>query len=356
MTFTWYEQRLFMNSATTLSYPFPELPAGGEMREVAPDTFWVRMPLPFALNHINLWLLRDGEAWAMVDTGFALPEVKAYWEQIFATLKGEISKVIVTHFHPDHVGLASWVQEKYPQAELFITAAEFLTAHLVYHELAGHGTAAMLASFAEHGLDAERLAALAERGNGYKRGVAPLPNHYNRLQHGQKLRIGRYTWEVVDGFGHSPEHAMLYGMELGVLISGDMLLPKISTNISVFAVTPTDDALQRYLRSIGDYAARFPAETLVLPSHGLPFVGIQPRVAELEAHHQERLAQLEEHCEFPQSAAELLTVLFPRTLDTHQTMFAMGEAIAHLNHLQQGGRLHRHNGADGVIRFQRVSH
>lgn len=311
------------------------------------------MPLPFVLDHINLWLLKDGEGWAVVDTGFALDEVKALWEVVLQQLGAPVTRIIVTHFHPDHLGLASWLQEKF-QVPLYMTAGEFLTAHLVWHELGGHGTAPMLAQFAEHGLGEAGLDALQKRGNGYRRGVGALPQTYSRLHHGQTLQIGDHAWEVVVGYGHSPEHAMLYCKELAVLISGDMLLPKISTNISIFAVTPTDDALQRYLESLSCYAAGFSEETLVLPSHGLPFRGITPRVAELQAHHGERLGLLVGNCTYPRSAAELLSTLFPRALDTHQTMFAMGEAIAHLNHLEQAGSLTRKRGADGVIRFTRA--
>ena len=166
------------------------------------------------------------------------------------------------------------------------------------------------------------------------------------------MAIGGHHWQVRIGFGHSPEHAALYCAELGVLISGDMLLPKISTNVSVFAVTPLADSLGDYLQSI-DHYRELPAETLVLPSHGLPFYGIENRVNALHAHHQERLQVLEEHCTTPRSAAELLMTLFSRDLDTHQTMFAMGEAIAHLNRLEHAGRLLRVEDAHGLVRFVR---
>lgn len=348
----WFDspRDVIMNS---IHYPHDTPPAGGDLVEVAPGVLWFRMPLPFALDHINLWLLRDGEGWAVVDTGFALDEVKALWDRVLARLDGPITRILVTHFHPDHLGLASWLQTLHP-VPLYMSAGEFLTAHLVWHELGGHGTDPMLAQFRDHGLSHEGLAALEKRGNGYRRGVASLPQTYRRLQDGQSLQIGEHRWQVVAGYGHSPEHTMLYCMELGVLISGDMLLPKISTNISVFAVTPTDDALQRYLESLAHYAEVFAQDTLVLPSHGLPFTGIQPRVAELQAHHRERLDLLTENCHAPRTAAELLSTLFPRALDTHQTMFAMGEAIAHLNHLEHAGSVARERGADGVIRFKRT--
>jgi glyoxylase-like metal-dependent hydrolase (beta-lactamase superfamily II) len=337
-------------------YPFATPPAAGETFEVSPGIHWLRMPLPFALNHINLWLLEDDAGWSIVDTGFALDTVKACWQQILARLPstplgGKIARIIVTHFHPDHLGLAAWLQEQ-TGAPVCMTLGEYLTAHAVWHEVGGHGNQPMLQQFRAHGLDADRCAALERRSGAYNRGVPSLPTHYQRLFGGDRIAIGGHRWQVRIGFGHSPEHAALYCAELGVLISGDMLLPKISTNVSVFAVTPLADSLGDYLQSIDRYR-ELPPETLVLPSHGLPFHGIENRVDALHAHHQERLQVLEEHCNTPRSAAELLITLFPRDLDTHQTMFAMGEAIAHLNRLEHAGRLLRLQDDQGRVRFVR---
>ncbi|MDS4015386.1 MAG: MBL fold metallo-hydrolase [Candidatus Accumulibacter sp.] len=340
------------------AYPFAAPPAAGETLAVSPGILWLRMPLPFALNHINLWLLADGDAWVIVDTGFALDAVKDCWQQILARLAPElpsprISRIIVTHFHPDHLGLAAWLQSM-TGAPLCMTAGEYLTAHAVWHEVAGHGNQPMLRQFRAHGLDEERCAALARRSGAYNRGVPAIPTDYQRLFAGDELRIGGARWQVRVGYGHSPEHAALYSPDLGVLISGDMLLPKISTNISVFAVTPKADSLADYLASIDRYR-ELPRDTLVLPSHGLPFHGIEGRVQALHAHHEERLALLAANCSTPRSAAELLMTLFPRDLDTHQTMFAMGEAIAHLNRLERSGRLLRvEDKTSGLIRFVRA--
>lgn len=208
--------------------------------------------------------------------------------------------------------------------------------------------------FRTHGLGEEFLAKFEKRGSGYRQAVPSLPDSYHRLMDGDVLEIDGRAWEVQVGFGHAPEHAALYCRELDVLISGDMLLPKISTNISVFAATPDADALGWYLDSLAEMAREIPGQTLVLPSHGLPFTGVQARVEDLRTHHDERLRALEEKCKAPESAAGVLATLFPRALDTHQLMFAMGEAIAHLNHLEKAGRLSRHIDADGVIRFKRA--
>ena len=337
----------------SLHYPFPQVPAAGELTEVAPGIFWLRMPLPFQLDHINLWLLRDGDGWTLVDTGFPDDVVRSTWLDILAALDGPVKRLIVTHFHPDHLGLATWLMAQ-TGAPLWMTTGEFLTAHAVWHEVGGHGARFMVEQFRQHGLEGDLLAKFEKRGSGYRKAVPTLPDYYHRLKAGDNLTVDGKNWQILIGHGHAPEHMALYCPEMAVLISGDMLLPRISTNISVFAATPDADALRWYLDSLDIMARELPESSLVLPSHGLPFVGVQARVAALHAHHQERLQALEENCtNAPQSAAELLDVLFGRVLDTHQTMFAMGEAIAHLNYLEQAGRLSRIIDADGVIRYSR---
>jgi glyoxylase-like metal-dependent hydrolase (beta-lactamase superfamily II) len=338
----------------SLHFPHAHPPAAGELTEVAPGIFWLRMPLPFQLDHINLWLLKDGDGWVIVDTGFADDGVRASWSTILDRLDGPVRRLIVTHFHPDHLGLATWLMEK-TGAALVMTTGEFLTAHAVWHEVGGHGARFMVEQFRQHGLDEAHLARFASRGSGYRKAVPALPEYYQRLKAGDNATVDGKNWQILIGHGHAPEHMALYCAELGVLISGDMLLPRISTNISVFAATPEADALRWYLESLDDMARELPESTLVLPSHGLPFMGVQERVQALHAHHEERLQVLENSCEqAPQSAAGLLDVLFNRALDTHQTMFAMGEAIAHLNYLEKAGRLSRNRGADGVIRYSRL--
>ena len=340
----------------SLHYPHPQPPAVGERIEVAPGLFWLRMPLPFQLDHINLWLLRDGEGWAIVDTGFPADAVREAWLTILQGLDGPVTRLIVTHFHPDHLGLATWLMER-TGAPLAMTSGEFLTAHAVWNEVGGHGATFMVDQFRQHGLSAGLLEKFAKRGSGYRMAIPSLPDYYTRLKAGDIVAVNGKNWQIIVGYGHSPEHMALYCAEQGVLISGDMLLPKISTNISVFAATPEANALGWFLDSLTVMATDMPPETLVLPSHGLPFTGVQPRVEALKAHHQERLQALETSCQnAPQSAAGLLDVLFGRVLDTHQTMFAMGEAIAHLNYLEQAGRLSRKIDADGVIRYMRLQH
>ncbi|MEW6163712.1 MAG: MBL fold metallo-hydrolase [Pseudomonadota bacterium] len=331
-----------------IDYPFATPPAPGTVHTVAAGVHWLRMPLPFALDHINLWLLDDGEGCVAVDTGIALDAVQAAWKSVLAGRR--LKRQIVTHFHPDHLGLAAWLQAE-TGAPLWMTQGEYLTAQVIAEGVAPFGVAAMLEFFRAHGLDTARLAALEQRGNAYKRGVPAIPPTFHRLAEGDILPLGGRDWRVIVGFGHAPEHASLHCAELGVLISGDMLLPRISTNISAFASQPDADPLGLFLASL-DRLGALPADTLVLPSHGRPFRGLHARVAELHAHHADRCAALLAACgDRPRSAAELLAVLFGRPIeDAHQTMFAMGEAIAHLNHLERQRRLEC-TIENGIIRY-----
>jgi glyoxylase-like metal-dependent hydrolase (beta-lactamase superfamily II) len=338
-----------------LDFPLAAPPAPGEFVAVDPGVAWIRMPLPFALDHINLWLLRDDDGWTVVDAGLGDAGTRALWERHCTELLGDkpIRRVIATHFHPDHLGNAAWLAARFG-CPVAMTHAEYLVAHAVADGHSGYGRAAVIDLYRRHGLSATDLAALEQRGNLYRRAVPELPSTFERLLDGDTVHAGGTTWRVVEGHGHSPEHAALHSAERGILISGDMLLPKISTNVSVTAAEPDADPLGRFLDSLAAYDA-LPPDTLVLPSHGLPFRGIGLRTAQLRAHHASRLAVLaaaiRDGGESGLSAAAAVPVLFERELDVHQIFFAMGEAIAHLNHLWRTGRLDRRIAADGAIRF-----
>jgi len=342
-----------MNQTSELRYPDLAPPAGDEARIVAPGVGWVRMPLPFALDHVNVWLLDDGDRLVAVDTGFGLDEVCAHWNAVLARDGRPLSAVVVTHHHPDHLGLASWLAAR-DGVPVAMTQGEFLAGHAIWNQTPGMCVPDMVEQFRRHGLDAARLDALSARGNAYRRGVPTIPSSFRRLFHDDVLRIGDNDWRIIVGYGHAPEHASLYCERLGVLISGDMLLPRISTNVSVYAATPDDDPLGWFLESL-NRIKDLPDDTLVLPSHGRPFRGIRARVEQLEAHHRDRCDELLGVIGTPASAAEVLSTLFPRELDTHQVMFAMGEAIAHLNYLVDRQRARRLDGREGAIRFERIA-
>lgn len=341
-------------SSKVLTYPFPQPPAAAEIHAVAPGVGWLRLPLPFALDHINVWLLRDGAGWTLVDCGYGDQATAALWqENAAAWLKGlPLTRILVTHCHPDHLGQAKALSDRFG-APVWMSQGEYLSAHAMHDQVAGFGVEPLLELFLAHGMDEDELRALRERGNRYRQGVPEAPRRYHRLVEGDELQIDRRPWRVIVGLGHSPEHLALHCEETGVLISGDMLLPKITTNVSVWPTEPEADPLGRFLHSLRHFGV-LPAGTLVLPSHGLPFRGIAPRIAQLEAHHEARLAELLGAMrDEPVAAAALRAVLFPRQLDLQQLFFAMGETIAHLNHLVTVGRLNRHQ--DGPrIRYIRA--
>ncbi len=333
-------------------YPYAEPPAPGSTIEVAPGVHWLRMALPFQLDHINLWLLEDGDGWLQVDTGLGNDPTRLLWEKIIAEKIGAkpVKRVLVTHYHPDHAGTAAWLCKRF-DAPLLMTRGEFLTVHAARNSTAGYTTEAQLELFRANGLDDARGAELLLRGGLYRSMVPDFPVSHRRLFEGERVRAGARDWQVILGYGHAPEHVSLHCEALNVLISGDMLLPRISTNVAVRPIDPWSNPLRLFLESIARYR-ELPQDVLVLPSHGLPFRGAHARIAQLEAHHAERLAELAATCAVaPRHAADVLEVLFRRKLDTSQIFFAMGEAIAHLHYLHYDGRLARSVGADGVARF-----
>jgi glyoxylase-like metal-dependent hydrolase (beta-lactamase superfamily II) len=331
----------------SLEYPFPEVPAPGTTLEVAPGIHWLSMPLPFQLDHINLWLIEDEDGWTVVDTGIGNEQTRGLWERILANRK--VKRVLVTHYHPDHAGNAAWLCQRYG-VELWMTQGEYLTAHAVRSSTAGYTTDAVLSVFRKNGLDEQRASGMGGRGNRYAALVPEFPLSYRRIIEGDQIEIGKHRWRAIVGHGHAPEHLSLYAKNLNTLIAGDMLLSTISTNVSVWSIDPEGDPLRLFLDSIARYRD-LPKDVLVLPSHGKPFRGAHDRVEQLEKHHQDRLGELLDSLKKPQSAAELLSVLFRRPLDAHQTFFAMGEAIAHLHYLYYAGRATRARGDDGIMRY-----
>jgi glyoxylase-like metal-dependent hydrolase (beta-lactamase superfamily II) len=342
-----------------LHYPLADtLPAQGTTLEVAPGIRWIRMALPFALNHINLWLLRDEQdgraGWTVVDCCISAPESRAQWEAIFESqLDGlPVLRVVATHMHPDHVGLAAWLCERW-QCPLWMSSTDYLAARVASSTTNGFGGEAAALHFQSHGLiDADSLAKIRERAAYYPNLVPSMPTSYVRMQDGDTIRIGAQVWRCIAGYGHAPEHIALHCADARVLIAGDMVLPRISTNVSVFDMEPEGNPLALFLASLRAMQ-HLPADTLVLPSHGKPFLGLQVRLNQLHEHHAERLAETKAACYAePLSAAALVPKMFKRELDLHQLTFAIGEALAHLHLLWLAGELTRSRGVDGVWRFK----
>jgi glyoxylase-like metal-dependent hydrolase (beta-lactamase superfamily II) len=344
-----------------LEYPWGDSqPEPGIALEVAPGVRWIRMPLPFALDHINLWLVRDEidgrQGWTVVDAGISRDEVKTLWERIFdQQLEGlPVLRVLVTHMHPDHVGLAEWICRRW-DVPLWMTMTDYAVACLFSRGgtagSAGAGGEDAVAHFARHGLsDPQAQEQIRARAGYYPNLVPAMPGRFTRIMNGDRVRIGAHEWRVIVGHGHAPEHASLYCSALNVLISGDMVLPRISTNVSVFSYEPESNPLPLYLQSLDAYGG-LPADTLVLPSHGRPFKGLHERIAQQHSHHADRLDEVMAACVEPCSASDIVPILFKRKLDLHQLTFALGEALAHLHALYFEGRLSRRTGDDGVVRF-----
>jgi len=338
-----------------LSFPHAAPPALGAVAAVAPGVNWLRMPLPFALDHINLWLLEEHDGWVIVDSGLDTEETKRHWDQILGGALGgkPVTRLVVTHFHPDHMGLAGWLAERL-KVPLWCTETEWLFARMLCLDDTPEFVANALEFYRRTGTDEATRATFAGRGNPYRKRVSPVPHHFHRLSDGASIGIGGHDWRVIVGRGHAPEHACLYSGDLDVLIAGDQVLPKISPNVSLWPQEPEADPLALYLASLEKIKREVPASALVLPSHGLPFRGLHTRIDQLARHHEARLAELEAACAEPRTCSEIVPVLFRRTLDAHQLGFAIGETLAHVHYLANKGRMSRAERADGVYTYRRA--
>jgi glyoxylase-like metal-dependent hydrolase (beta-lactamase superfamily II) len=342
-----------------LVFPFrdaPALPGPGQTMEVAPGVHWLRMPLPYRLDHINLWLIEDGEGWVLVDTCIRSKRTKAIWREVCKTMRigrdfdRPVTRLICTHFHPDHMGLAGWIVREL-ETELWTSRAEWLFGRMLWLDAEGEGQKDIARHYARHGLDAARVADVASRGNTYRMVVGEPPRAFNRLRHGDTLQIGGRGWQVIVGLGHAPEQACLYCAEADVLIAGDQILPRITPNIGVWATEPSADPLADYLSSLERFRP-LPEDTLVLPSHGYPFTGLHLRLDQLQGHHEERLDTLAAALSAQgKTTVELLPVLFRPDLDNFQIGFALGETLAHLACLEGRGRAVREE-RGGIVRFR----
>ena len=330
----------------TISYTDINVPDPSEWQQVAEGVFWVRMSLPFDLDHINLYLIADGERYVMVDTGLGTKTTKQAWQQLFEKYDVQLSKVIVTHMHPDHIGNAGYftLQFKVP---LLMSHGEYFVARSIRAGVQGASQWEDREFLQRCGMNGAYIEQALSGRNKIQNVITPIPLSFQRLTERQHIQIGDHQWQVIIGRGHSPEHVCLYCSTLGVLISGDHVLPIISPNIGVYSTEPEANSLQHYLATLPQFFD-LPRETLVLPAHKLPFVGLHTRVQELIDHHHTHLNHLLDFCQSSRNLVECLPILFKRDLSSQAMFFAVAECLSHLNYLVYAGALVRSVNTDGA--------
>lgn len=340
--------------SSALAYAFDAPPQIGKPFLVAPGVFWLRMPLPFQLDHINLWLLEDHDGWTLIDTGLNNQATRDIWQRIYTEELGgkPIVRVMATHFHPDHMGLAGMHCDHWG-----VSLWASLTGWLYSRTLCLDESEAMLEAhtrfYSRMGFDEDQMRTVRGRSMSYQERAGVPPAAVRRIRAGDEIDIGGRKWRTVLGEGHAPEHMSFFCEETGVLISGDQILPRISPAVGVWPQEPDADPLRLFLASLDNFRS-LPENTLVLPSHGLPFRGLHYRLDQLARHHDLRLEDTLKACAQPTSSVELLQVLFRRPLDLHQMYFAVGESLAHLHYLMGQGKVSRATDPKGVDRFQAI--
>ncbi|HYM36376.1 MAG TPA: MBL fold metallo-hydrolase [Steroidobacteraceae bacterium] len=345
------EGETFSSPPQRIEYPAIDVPEPGEFATVAPGILWLRIPMPMDLNHINLWLLEDNDGWTLVDSGLNADMCKEAWAKLESKLFAlrRLKRIFITHLHPDHVGLARWLQEKHKAiAWMSVRGLEMVQSFL------SEPTPADITAAEEfmhsHGYaDTANLARFFS-GKMYRTNVSGVPEIAHSPQDGDEIDIGATQWRIYETDGHAEGHQCLFDASRRILISGDQVLPTISSNVSRLPRSRDTNPLASYLNSL-ERLSQLDAHTLVLPSHGRPFYGLRPRASDLIAHHREHLATLQAACSEPRTAFELVPVLFKRRLIDAHWMFAMGETIAHAEYLLQAGKLVRQIDGEGTIRY-----
>jgi glyoxylase-like metal-dependent hydrolase (beta-lactamase superfamily II) len=335
-------------------YAFDSKPEAGETMPVADGIHWLRMPLPFDLDHINLWLLEDDGGWAIVDTGIGTSTSKDLWRKTFeGTMRGlPVTHVIATHLHPDHMGCAGWLTRHF-DVDLWMTREEYMLGRLLVADTGKPAPEEATRFYAAAGFSDEQLQEYRERFGFFGRVVSRLPESYVRIHENDRLALGELSWQVLIGRGHSPEHACLYCEERNLLISGDQVLPSISANVSVWPTEPAANPMKHWLESLAALREQIPEDVLVLPAHGKPFRGAHDRIDAIIAEHVQRLESLHDHLAKPCRAIDTFEVLYRRRVPGSHRVMATGEAIAHLHYLVADGNAVAETDADGVIWFSK---
>jgi glyoxylase-like metal-dependent hydrolase (beta-lactamase superfamily II) len=324
----------------SIKYEFDARPENGKTLNIAEGVKWLRMPLPFSLNHINLWLLRDGARWAIVDTGVGNSETKSLWRTVFDEIMGgdPASHVIATHMHPDHVGCAGFLAHHF-DVDLWMTRDEYMMCRILASDTGRDAPEEGVHFYKDAGFTDAQLGNYEKAFGFFGKFVTPLPEAYKRIRDGDDLTIGGHTWRVITGGGHSPEHACLYDFDRNILIAGDQLLPTISSNVSVWPTEPLADPLQDWFDSLHKLRAAIPEDVLVLPAHGKPYRGAFSRIDAIIREHEERLETLRTFCVEPQRAVDVFPAIYRTKIDDRNRIMATGEALSHLHYLATAGEV-----------------
>ena len=337
-----------------LAYPLAR-PEIGSFVAVRDGVWWISLPLPFRLDHINVWALEDGDGWTLVDTGIRTEETVAAWERLarLAPFDRPLRRVVVTHMHPDHIGMAGWLCRR-SGARLWISSLEYLTCRALVSDSTREAPSDAVSFYREAGWDVAALDSYRARFGNFGKHIYALPDSHHRITDGQSIRIGRHSWEVVTGTGHSPEHSCLYCAELQLFISGDQVLPRISSNVSVYPIEPEANPMADWLTSLGRIQTRVPDDVLVLPAHNDCFHGLHARIGQLIAGQDEAEAKLRKALDTPQRVVDVFAALFHRKVsmsDAAQLGMATGEALANLNYLIERGEAEKEL-VDGVAWYR----
>lgn len=338
-----------------IAFPWEDAPGEGEATEVGEGALWMRIPLPMALDHVNVYAFRDEDGWTLVDTGFDTKRTRALWERLIAGPLGggPIARIIVTHHHPDHVGLAGWFQKEYG-AELIATRTSWLYARMLVLDEQMVPEDETLAYWRAAGMDAEIYEKRRrERPFNYADIVADMPLGFRRVQEGDTIRFGGRSWDVHIGHGHAPEHATFWSRDCDLVLGGDQLLATISPNLGVYATEPDADPVGDWLESCERLSAYGHDSHLVLPGHKLPYRGLPTRMRQLIENHNSALDRLLAGLETPRTAAECFPLLYKRKIGEGDYGLALVEAVGHLNHLYQTGKVSRSRRDDGAWLWQK---
>jgi len=338
-----------------LNYPWGRQvnPTPGRPEKIADGVYWLRIPMPISLDHINIWLLEDEEGWTVVDTCLNLPDARKIWEQVFSQfMQGKpVQRVICTHLHPDHVGLAGWITQRF-NCQLWMSREEFLMCRAMAADTGREAPDVAIRFYQAAGYNAGQLDKYREKFGRFGKAISPLPDSFRRLIGGETIQVNNRYWQVVVGAGHSPEHVALYCPALKLLISRDQVLPKITPNVSVFPTEPEGNPLKEWLSSNSQIRDQLPDDVLVLPAHEAPFYGLHVRLTQIIEAHETDLDKLFDHLAQPKRAVDCFSALFKREIDDTVLGMATGETLAHLNCLMGRRRIRCSRDENGVDWYQ----